>query len=193
MFCLHSINLINLPIPPPVEFFIWLSSFDKNKIHPWFKCSLYLLPDKKKMYTTVKYLLCLCSSFFFFKASGTHAFHHIIIAAFIRRTAYELLLVYQLVLTSKKKINIVLLCTFCKFHRCCNIGYDGYPFTNEKYIYRYLLMIFKFIAWCSVGLLWNKASNLFIRQIDQDLWRQRGTTDPCYWTQRVSIVELSDT
>lgn len=93
----------------------------------------------------------------------------------------------------KKKINIVLLCTFCKFHRCCNIGYDGYPFTNEKYIYRYLLMIFKFIAWCSVGLLWNKASNLLIRQIDQDLWRQRGTTDPCYWTQRVSIVELSDT
>lgn len=105
-----------------------------------------------------------------FKKQVEHMYFIILsLLIYVKRTAYELLVHIGCIHQSKKYYS-------AKFHRCCN---TGYPFTNEKYFYRYLLMV---LAWCSVGLLWNKASNLLIRQIDQDLWRQRGTTDPCYRT-----------
>lgn len=105
-----------------------------------------------------------------FKKQVEHMYFIILsLLIYVKCTAYELLVHIGCIHQLKKYYA-------AKFHRCCNIGY---PFTNEKYFYCYLLMV---LAWCSVGLLWNKASNLLIRQIDQDLWRQRGTTDPCYWT-----------
>lgn len=105
-----------------------------------------------------------------FKKQVEHMYFIILsLLIYVKCTAYELLVHIGCIHQLKKYYA-------AKFHRCCN---TGYPFTNEKYFYCYLLMV---LAWCSVGLLWNKASNLLIRQIDQDLWRQRGTTDPCYWT-----------
>lgn len=114
--------------------------------------------------------ITLMFKLFIFKKQVEHMYFIILsLLIYVKCTAYELLVHIGCIHQLKKYYA-------AKFHRCCNIGY---PFTNEKYFYCYLLMV---LAWCSVGLLWNKASNLLIRQIDQDLWCQRGTTDPCYWT-----------
>lgn len=67
-----------------------------------------------------------------FKKQVEHMYFIILsLLIYVKRTAYELLVHIGCIHQSKKYYS-------AKFHRCCN---TGYPFTNEKYFYRYLLMV----------------------------------------------------